>query len=61
VVSSSSWLEIPAGLLDDDPRLRPDKHIYVDVKSVWFDIADDLPKFDKAAIRRYRETNPRPA
>jgi hypothetical protein len=55
VVSSSPWLDIPAGLLDDDPRLRPDKHIYVDVKSTWFDIADDLPKFDKASIRRYRE------
>jgi hypothetical protein len=59
-VSSSSWLEIPAGLLDDDPGLRPDKHIYVDVKSTWFVIADDLPQFDKAAIRRYRETHPRP-
>lgn len=61
VVSSSSWLEIPAGLLDDDPRLRPDKHIYVDFKSPWFDITDDLREFDKASIRRYRETNPRPA
>lgn len=59
-VSSSSWLEIPAGLLDDDPELRPDKHIFVDVKSPWFAIADALPQFDKAAIRRHREVNPRP-
>ena len=59
-VSSSSWLEIPTGLLDDDPRLRPDKHIYVDTKSTWFAIADNLPQFDKAAIRHFRQANPRP-
>lgn len=60
VASTSAWLEIPAGLFDDDPALRPDKHIYVDTKSAWFTIADALPQFDKAAIRRHRQTNPRP-
>lgn len=58
--STSPWFEIPAGLLDDDPQLRPDKHIYVDTKSVWFAITDQLPQFDKASIRRHREAHPRP-
>ena len=39
-------LEIPAGLLDDDPGMKPDKHIFVEVKSPWFEIADDLPQLD---------------
>ena len=59
-LSSSFWLEVPAGLLDDDPQIRPDKHIRVDAKSPWFAIADDLPQLDKAQLRHYREFNPRP-
>lgn len=50
----SPWLEIPAGLLDDDPILRPDRHIFVEVKSPWFSITDALPQLDKAALRRLR-------
>src|SRR6185295_8013045 len=39
---SGSWFEIPAGLLDDDPALRPDRHIYVDRKAPWYEIRDLL-------------------
>ena len=52
--AESPLVEIPAGALDDDPQLRPDKHIYVDVKSSWFEIADNLPQFDQVEIRRHR-------
>jgi len=52
--AKSPQVEIPAGALDDDPQLRPDKHIYVDVKSPWFEIADHLPQFDQVEIRRHR-------
>jgi hypothetical protein len=52
--AQSPLVEIPAGTLDDDPQLKPDKHIYVDVKSSWFEIADDLPQFDRVEIRRHR-------
>jgi hypothetical protein len=38
-------IRIPAGTLDDDPGLRPQRHIFVDVKAPWFDIADGLPRF----------------
>jgi hypothetical protein len=56
--ADSSWFEIPAGALDADPRLRPDKHIFVECKSEWFQISDALPRFTKAelaALRRARE------
>jgi hypothetical protein len=48
----ATWFEIPAGLLDDDPILHPDKHIFVDCKSAWFSITDSLPKFTKSQTRR---------
>ena len=32
------------GTLDDDPGVRPSKHIFVDSKAPWFDICDDLPQ-----------------
>ena len=54
--SASSWLEIPAGLVDDDPQIRPDRHIFVDVKSTWFDITDKLPQFDTIELKAFRNT-----
>jgi hypothetical protein len=48
------WFEIPAGLLEDDPRLRPDKHIFVDRKSAWFPITDSLPQLTKAQLAAHR-------
>jgi hypothetical protein len=44
------WFEVPAGAFDDDPGIRPDKHIYVDSKAPWDHIADDLPQMTKADI-----------
>lgn len=43
----SDWFEIPAGLLDGDPGRHPDKHIFIEDKSEWFIIIDDLPQFTK--------------
>jgi len=53
---TSECIEIPAGLLDDDPLLRPDKHIFVDFKASWFVIADDLPQLTKIALTRHRRS-----
>jgi hypothetical protein len=36
---------IPAGLLDVDPGVRPTRHIFVRAKADWFEILDDLPRF----------------
>jgi hypothetical protein len=38
-------INIPAGTLDDDPGLRPQRHIFVDFKASWYEIADELPRF----------------
>ena len=46
----ATWFEIPAGLLDDDPGARPDRHIFVELQAPWFEIADALPQLDKAAL-----------
>jgi hypothetical protein len=51
---TAEFFEIPAGLLDSDPKLRPDKHIFVDCKSTWFDIDGSLPQLDKAQIHALR-------
>ena len=53
--SDADWFEIPAGLLDTDPGLRPDRHIFVDYKSAWFEITDRVPQLTKqelGALRR---------
>lgn len=36
---------IPAGALDDDPKLRTSCHIYVSSKAPWHEITDDLPQY----------------
>ena len=41
--TDAPWFQVPAGALDDDPQLRPDKHIYAEVKAPWFTIMDELP------------------
>lgn len=46
----SSWFEIPAGCLDDDPGSRPEQHIFVELKPKWDAIADELPQLDKPAL-----------
>ena len=51
----SDWFEIAAGLLDDDPQQRPDKHIFVELKADWFQITDRLPQLDKKALLKHRE------
>jgi hypothetical protein len=38
-------IRIPAGTLDDDPGLRPQRHLFMDFKAAWFDITDGQPRF----------------
>jgi len=47
--------EIAAGLLDDDPGVRPDRHIMVECKAPWTEFREgDLPQFDLDALRKLR-------
>ena len=47
-------MEVHAGVLDDDPGLRPERHILVEAKSSWFTITDALPQLDRAALTALR-------
>jgi hypothetical protein len=38
-------INTPAGTLDDDPGLRPQRHIFVERKARWFDIGSRLPRY----------------
>lgn len=51
---NSQWFEIPAGLLDDDPGLKPDKHIFVEFKAPWYEIAGGLPQYDLPSLLELR-------
>ena len=53
--AGADWFEIPAGLLDGDPVLRPDKHIFVECKSHWFPISDSLPQLTKGQLAKLRQ------
>ena len=48
-------LEIPAGLLDTDPQIKPDKHIFVEFVPAWDRVSDGLPQYDvpKLFLERY--------
>jgi|SRR5262245_40979271 len=53
----ADWFEIPAGLLDGDPGLRPERHIFVELGAPWHEIADSLPQLDAAALRLLRASS----
>ena len=56
--SAGPWLEVHAGVLDDDPGLRPERHILVEAKSPWFAITDALPQYDRPGIDALRKSTP---
>ena len=35
---------VPMGSLDDDPGMRPQRHIFVASRAPWYEIPDDLPQ-----------------
>ena len=37
-------LGVPLGILDDDPGVRPERHVFVGAKAPWFEITDKLPQ-----------------
>ncbi len=38
---------VVAGLLDEDPQVRPDHHIFVGSKAPWHEITDELDQFEQ--------------
>jgi hypothetical protein len=49
-----AWLEIPAGLFDDDPGVKPDKHIFVELLPAWDEIRDSLPQYTAKELYQLR-------
>lgn len=47
--------EIPAGAFDDDPGVRPDRHIFVELAPPWMEVGDDLPRCTLAELHRIRK------
>ncbi|MFT4118474.1 GFA family protein [Bradyrhizobium sp.] len=40
-------VSIPAGLLDDDPQVRPRLHVFTSSRAPWWTIQDDLPQHER--------------
>src|SRR5438093_10884788 len=43
-IDATGMVSVPAGLLDDDPGLRPSMHVFASSKAPWIDLNDDLQK-----------------
>ena len=51
---AGDFMEIAAGLFDDDLGIHPDKHIYVEHVPDWDTIDDELPRFTQSEIHTHR-------
>lgn len=40
----SVWYGLPLGALDDDPGVKPGRHVFVAYKAPWVEITDGLPQ-----------------
>jgi catechol 2,3-dioxygenase-like lactoylglutathione lyase family enzyme len=49
VVRDGEYVHVALGSLVDAPSIRPTKHIFVGSKAHWFEISDDLPRFEQHA------------
>lgn len=54
------WFEIPAGLFDDDLKIRPDKHIFIELAAPWDAMADGLPQLSLRELVRSRRNEELP-
>ena len=46
-VEATGFVSVPAGLLDDDPGVRPSMHVFTSSKMPWVELNDELPKYEK--------------
>lgn len=45
-VDDADYTFVPAGALDGEIDVRPEKHIFATSKASWYQITDDLPQFE---------------
>jgi hypothetical protein len=55
------YMEIAAGLFDDDPGVRADKHIFVELRPAWDETRDGLPEVPFRELHRQRTGRELPA
>ena len=49
VVRDGEYVHVALGSLLDAPSIRPAEHIFVGSKAPWFELTDDLPRFEEHA------------
>ena len=49
VVREGAYVHVGMGSLIDVPSIRPTAHIFVGSKAPWFEISDELPRFEEYA------------
>jgi hypothetical protein len=54
VLPAGEFVEIPMGAFDDDPGVRPDKHIFVECMPGWDVVRDGLPGYTREEIYALR-------
>lgn len=60
IETTDEYMEIPAGLLDNDPAVKPDKHIFVEFLPPWDKITDDLPQLTMRELVKSRHNRELP-
>ena len=53
-------VSVPAGLLDDDPGVKPRLHVFTSSKAPWCEITDGLPQHERW-VPGYAPKRPAPA
>lgn len=48
--SKPEIVDVALGVLDDDPGVRAECHIYVGSKAPWYEITDGLPRHEAGAV-----------
>ncbi|MFQ6022583.1 MAG: GFA family protein [Acidiferrobacterales bacterium] len=42
-------VQVTVGSLDQPDRVRPDDHVWTDEQICWFEVQDDLPRFEQSS------------
>ena len=52
VTQSGTAVVVPAGSLDDDPKVKPQHNIFYSDKAPWFVNVDELVKYDELPVKK---------
>jgi hypothetical protein len=52
--AGAAWFEIPAGTLDGDPEISPDRHIFVEHRPAWSPARGGIPELTKRDVIAFR-------